>query len=84
MALNKSTERSSKKLAKTLLSQRAALVKSHQRLAEIESRVRGYEQRYGMKSHAVPTAINSGQLKETKDVCRWLMDYDQLARTKTR
>ncbi len=84
MAPNKSNERSSKQLVNKLLSQRAALVKSHQRLAEIEGRVRHYEQRYGMKSQVVPTAINSGQLKETKDVCRWLMDYDQLARTKAR
>ncbi len=71
-------------LANELLRQRAALVKSDQRRAELAARVEGYEQRYGIKSRALHAAIDRGELKETQEVCRWIIDYDLLRRTKDR
>jgi len=70
------------KLASDLLHQRAALVRSTQRRAELAARIREYEQRHGIKSRSIHAAIERGELKETREVCRWIMDYDLLKRTK--
>lgn len=68
--------------ANELLRQRAVLARADQRRAELAARVEGYERRYGIKSHAVHAAIDRGELKETQEVCRWIIDYDLLRRTK--
>ncbi len=82
---NKQTSRTSPgKLATELLKQRASLVRSCQRRAELEARVKGYEQRYGIPSRSIHAAINRGELTETHDVCRWIIDYDRLRRTARR
>jgi len=65
-----------------LIAQRSALVKSNQRRSELQHRINGFEKRYGIKSHSVHAAINRGEIKETQEVCRWIMDYDLLKRTK--
>lgn len=82
MAIKKVGPKSHAKLTDELLCRRAGLVSSRQRRSELENRVRGYEERYGIKSRSVHVAIDRGQLKETHEVCRWLMDYDLLKRTK--
>lgn len=72
------------KLARTLLSERAAFLKAQRYRAEIETRIKGYEARYGIKSRFVHAAINRGELTENQEVCRWLLDYDLLKRSKVR
>lgn len=83
MAPKTPAQRTSRKLANDLVRQRTALVKSNQRRSELAARVKGYEGRYGIKSRSVHAAINRGELKETQEVCRWIMDYDLLKRSKT-
>lgn len=73
-----------RELANDLLCQRAALVKSAQRRAELAASVKRYEQGYGIKSRSIHAAINRGDLQETHEVCRWIMDYDLLRRTRAR
>lgn len=70
------------RLAAEMLRQRDAVVSADRRRAELEARVRAYEVRYGIKSHAVHTAIDRGELTEDQDVCDWLIDYDRLRRTR--
>ena len=83
MAVKKASQATTRKLTTDLLFQRAALLKSNQRRSELTARVKGYETRYGIPSRSIHAAINRGQLKETQEVCRWIIDYDLLKRTKT-
>lgn len=66
-----------------LLRQRTDSVRSHLHQAKIAARIKGYEDQYGIKSDAIHGAIERGQLKETQEVCRWIIDYDLLSRTET-
>lgn len=84
MAAKKVGQGASRQLVEELLCQREGLLKSVQRRSELEARVKGYEERYGIASQSIHTAIDRGELKETHEVCRWIMDYDLLRRTKTR
>lgn len=70
------------RLASDLLRQRAALARSAQRRAELAAQVGEYERRHGIKSRSIHAAIERGDLKETQEVCRWIMDYDLLRRTR--
>jgi len=45
---------------------------------ELKERLRGYEQKYGMRSTDVHAAIDRKELQETLEVCNWLMDYHDL------
>ena len=82
MSVKLTSGKSPGKTANELLSQRAGLVMSCQRRSELERRIKAYESRYGIKSRSVHAAIDRGDLKETHDVCRWIMDYDLLRRSK--
>lgn len=73
-----------KRLATDLLRERDAVVKSARFRAELEARVKRYEVHYKFESHAVHDAIDRGQLIENDEVCRWLIDYDLLTRTRAR
>ena len=55
------------------------LMKSNQ--ATIVARVKAYEERYGMKSNEIHDAIDRGDLNETHDVCRWIIDLERLSGT---
>lgn len=48
--------------------------------AALAARIRAYEARYGMPSAAARAAVDRGDLRETHDVCRWLIDYELFAR----
>lgn len=81
MAIKAPGRTATRRLARNLLNQRAAVAKAHRHRADIESRVKRYEARYGIASAAVHAAIDRGELTEDQDVCRWLIDYDRLKRT---
>lgn len=82
MTVKKSVHATPRKQASDLLRQRAALVKSKDRRSELTDRVKVYEKRYGIQSRSIHAAINRGQLKEDQEVCRWIIDYELLQRTK--
>ena len=67
-----------------LLSQRAAVAQLDQRRAELRTRIQEYEAKYQLKSRSVHAAIERGELKETQEVCRWIMDYALFKRLKPR
>lgn len=53
----------------------------HERvLAILRSRVRENERKFNIRSCEVHRAIDAGELTETSEVCRWIMDYDVLVR----
>ena len=49
-------------------------------LADLRRSVANYEIRYGLGSEMVHEAIDRGILRETDEVCSWLMDYERLRR----
>lgn len=54
---------------------------AHERAREILSaRVRQCEVRYDLPSSEIHRAIDAGELEETYEVCRWIMDYQLLVR----
>ncbi|MFT4038144.1 MAG: hypothetical protein QM692_08205 [Thermomicrobiales bacterium] len=53
----------------------------HERtFATLHARVAAYEQQFGIPSCDIHRAIDAGELLETVDVCRWIMDYESLVR----
>lgn len=63
-----------------LLDERANEARASARRAELKDRVRALEAKYGIASSNIHDAIEHGQLKETHEVTRWIMDYDVLRR----
>ena len=47
---------------------------------ELRARLSDYERRFGISTADVHAAIDRGDLHESHDVCRWLIDADLLAR----
>ncbi len=43
------------------------------------ARIAEYERRYGISSGDLGDAIDRGELEETFEITRWLIDYDLLA-----
>ena len=82
MATSKSDTRPTNEQVEELLSLRADLQISRARRGAIAERVKQYEAKYGIKSRSIHAAINRGQLKETHEICRWIMDYDLLRRSR--
>lgn len=83
-----STRKRGKRTQKTridqVMEQRRDTVQMSKNRQEIVDRIAGYEQKYGMRSDQVHAAIDRGQLKETQEVCSWLIAYDSLERSGTR
>ena len=53
----------------------------HERVvARLRSRVQAYERQFNIRSGDIHRAIDAGELRETSDICRWIMDYDVLVR----
>lgn len=48
--------------------------------AKLRGRVQAYEHQFGICSCDIHRAIDAGELTETSDVNRWIMDYDVLVR----
>ena len=50
---------------------------SREQLArEIQQRLRHWENLYELPSTRLVKAVESGQLRETKDVCDWLIEWE--------
>ncbi|MBL8127103.1 MAG: hypothetical protein JNM64_05675 [Chloroflexia bacterium] len=49
-------------------------------VARLRSRVQAYERQFNIRSGDIHRAIDAGELRETSDICRWIMDYDVLVR----
>lgn len=53
----------------------------HERVvAKLRLRVQAYERQFEIRSCDIHRAIDSGELTETAEVCRWIVDYDVLVR----
>lgn len=66
-------------LAAELIHRRAILLEHTQTLERLRARVEGFERRYGIPSAEVHAAIEAGRLRETDEVCDWILD-DELVR----
>ncbi len=54
---------------------------AHARTVEqLRGRVYACEVKFNVRSSDIHQAIDSGELVETSEVCRWIMDYDMLVR----
>ena len=51
---------------------------------ELAARIRRYERQYGVCSSRLHVAIDAGEITETADVTRWLIDYSLLPRVRRR
>ncbi len=71
-----------KQITRDLLQQRHTLARSEKRQLELATQIKMYETKYGIKSRSIHAAIERGHLRETQEVCRWIMDYDLLKRTR--
>lgn len=65
---------------KELHRDQAVLERHYRRLAEIKANIAECEAKYGITSDQIHEAIENGELKETLEVCRWIMDYERLKR----
>lgn len=70
------------KLTRELLRQRDTVIEHGPRRAELEARIKDYEARYRRPSDSIHDAIDRGEITETQEVCRWIMDYDVLQRSR--
>ncbi len=54
------------------------------RFEQLRNRVAAYEREFGLPSADIHGAIDRGDLVETWEVCKWIMDYESLLRAETR
>jgi hypothetical protein len=78
MALVSSDRRDVGRQLQELLEQLNNLEEQEMMLTELRESVKAFEQRYGMQSHCVHDAIESGELVEDRDVAHWIFQYDLL------
>jgi hypothetical protein len=71
-------------LIEKLLEQRHNVQEQERMLAELRESVRQYEERYGMSSECIHTAIDGGELTEDLDVCDWIFQYELLRRAEAK
>lgn len=64
--------------ARELLRDAEALRRHARSMHDLEQRVAAFEQRFDMPSSKIHEAIESGALRESADVCTWIMDYELL------
>ena len=49
-------------------------------LKECHARMRGFESRYELRSDQVEAELEAGRLRETHEICEWLMDIHTVRR----
>lgn len=69
--------------ARELLRDADALRRHARCVGDLESRVAAFERRFELSSSKIHEAIDSGTLRESPDVCTWIMDHDLLERVRT-
>lgn len=72
---------SADEMAKELLSQRVVLSDYFEHLRSLQSQVTEFEKKYSLPSDRIHEAIESGELRETTEVCEWIMTVELLERT---
>lgn len=75
------SEHSARLISRHLVLQQSLLAKMQHQQSKLKREIEDYERRYQMKSGAVRAAISEGTLRETHEVCRWLIKYDSLERS---
>jgi hypothetical protein len=45
--------------------------------AEVDAEIHAFEQRFGIDSAAMRAQVRSGEMKESWDICKWLMTLDR-------
>jgi len=79
LALKKSTT-SAHRLTAEIMRQRNDPTEQERTAEKLRSRVRACEVKFNIRSSDIHRAIDAGDLVETAEVCRWIMDYDMLVR----
>lgn len=51
----------------------AMLPPTTEELAELDTKIAAYESKYNLSSDKIHTSIDDGSLKETSEVCAWIM-----------
>lgn len=51
----------------------AMLPPTAEELAELDAKIKAYESKYNLSSDKIHSSIDDGSLKETDEVCSWLM-----------
>lgn len=69
-----------KNIAAELLRQRDTLRQHRAVIGAVQARVTEYEARFSLPSSEVHGAIDHDTLRETDDVCDWIIDSDLLRR----
>ena len=86
VAVNPAPNHRVSEITERLLAERAALQNSSQRRAKVraeyQARVQEFERKFGIASESIHIAIERGELKETQEVGRWIMDYEILQRAR--
>lgn len=81
MVLSHSESRDEQRLVAQLLGQLQVIDEHMEYLRQVMDRVQAMEQRYGIASADIHSAIEAGEIRETLDVCNWIMDYEILKRS---
>lgn len=81
MVLSHSESRDDQRLAAQLLGQLQVIDEYMEYLRQVTDRVQAMEHQYGIASADIHTAIEAGEIRETLDVCNWIMDYEILKRS---
>jgi RNA polymerase-interacting CarD/CdnL/TRCF family regulator len=59
-----------------LTQDRKPLAHNRRLLQQVRRRLARYERRYELASDQLAAALASGRLRDTAEVCRWLIDYE--------
>lgn len=84
MTATKSTRPTVEEILADLDAQRNNPELQRQRRADLESRVRAHEVKYGMTASQAHEAIDRREFRETLEVCDWFMDDNVLKRVRAR
>ena len=71
---------SADEMAREILSQQAVLHEYAVHLRSLQSRITAFEKKYSLPSDRIHEAIENGELRETNEVCEWIMTVELLER----
>lgn len=84
MAMTKATTTETEARIEQLLAQREDAAAQERMREETRRSVQQFEAKYGISSEQIHQAIDDGSLIETFEVCRWIIEYNLLARAEPR
>lgn len=80
MVFSPSESHDGQRLAAQLLGQLQVVDEYTEYLRLVVDRVQAMEHQHGIASADIHAAIEAGEIRETLDVCNWIMDYEILKR----